>query len=157
MLPDFWRERPGLNIQYLELVLVMQLLMNSTSRDQRFSADPKDATRRASHDRENMSKLKFAGINPWHTVGQVKYALLRCLINPSEPCPAQDSPSGHSLHVQSCKNDGKAGLCLKCYYIKRGSFAGLRLQEFAILLKENGSLKDKFLVCFSQHSVRESL
>ena len=61
--------------------------------------------------------------------------------------PSQDCPEGHSLRVQSWKNDGKAGLCLKCYYVKRGSFNALRSMEFAELLAKNPALRDKSLGC----------
>ena len=59
---------------------------------------------------------------------------------------SQDAPSGFSLRVQSHKNDGRAGFCMKCFYIKRGSFSGLKSMEFAEMLASNPSLKDK---CFS--------
>ena len=41
----------------------------------------------------------------------------------------QDAPPNHVLLVASAKGDNKL-LCLKCFYIKRGSFAKLKLGEF---------------------------
>ena len=54
----------------------------------------------------------------------------------------QDAPPGHSLRVSTAKNDNK-GLCLKCYYIKRGSFGSLKTGELVDLIKSTPALKDK--------------
>ena len=56
----------------------------------------------------------------------------------------QDCPPGHSLVVSTAKNDNK-GTCLKCYYIKRGSFQALKMNELVEMLRTNAPLKDKLL------------
>ena len=63
-------------------------------------------------------------------------------------CPAidlrshQDAAPGHVLTVVSAKGDDKT-LCLKCYYIKRGSFGKLKLMEFLSVLQLVPALADK--------------
>ena len=55
----------------------------------------------------------------------------------------QDCPPGHQLRVAAIKADGGPCLCLKCYYIKRGSFGALKIGELVDLLHANPPLKDK--------------
>ncbi|CAE7796920.1 unnamed protein product [Symbiodinium sp. CCMP2456] len=57
---------------------------------------------------------------------------------------SEDAPSGHVLIVMSSKGDNKL-LCLKCFYVKRGSFKKLSIREFVAVLRMIPSLNDKFL------------
>lgn len=45
------------------------------------------------------------------------------------------------------KADGNSGFCTKCFYIKRGSFAGLKNQEFVELVRKNPQLREKLFGC----------
>ena len=42
-------------------------------------------------------------------------------------------------------DDETSRLCIKCYYIKRGSFAKLKLMDFLAILNLVPSLQEKFL------------
>ncbi|CAE7868158.1 unnamed protein product, partial [Symbiodinium necroappetens] len=53
-----------------------------------------------------------------------------------------DNPPGHEEPVVMLKEGG--GLCRRCYYIKRGSLANMRLSELVQNLQTNDSFKDKF-------------
>ncbi|CAJ1413162.1 unnamed protein product [Effrenium voratum] len=55
-----------------------------------------------------------------------------------------DAPPGTALLVQSPRGVSH-GMCLRCYYIKRGSFGGLKSGELRRLMRKNIALKDKFL------------
>lgn len=87
------------------------------------------------------------------TVNHVNHVLLFMTIKAASdaahmlPLRSQDAPAGYTLVVVCHKNDGKPGFCLKCYYIKRGSFPSLKTQEFALLLARNPNLKDKSFGC----------
>lgn len=56
--------------------------------------------------------------------------------------PVQDAPSHVQMIVVSAKGDDKT-LCLRCYYIKRGSFAKLQMREFLTVLRTIPALKQK--------------
>lgn len=49
------------------------------------------------------------------------------------------------MYVTSSKSESH-GICLKCFYIKRGSFGALKTVELLRLLKKSRALKEKFLV-----------
>ncbi|CAE7402196.1 unnamed protein product [Symbiodinium sp. CCMP2592] len=57
---------------------------------------------------------------------------------------SEDAPAGHVLLVVSSKGDNKL-LCLKCFYVKRGSFKRLSVREFIAILRMMPSLNDKFI------------
>lgn len=56
----------------------------------------------------------------------------------------QDAPSGYVLKVVCYKPGEDKGLCLKCFYIKRGSFPTCHAQELVELLRKPGALRDKW-------------
>ncbi|CAE7849030.1 hypothetical protein AK812_SmicGene10290 [Symbiodinium microadriaticum] len=65
------------------------------------------------------------------------------------PCEQKEkidkgAPEGTVLLVQA-SDDETSRLCIKCYYIKRGSFAKLKLMDFLAILNLVPSLQEKFL------------
>lgn len=70
------------------------------------------------------------------------YCLLLWFLQNKLRC-SQDCPSGYVLRVQPLKSGETKGLCLKCYYVKRGSFGALKNNEFAELVASNANLRDK--------------
>ncbi|CAJ1403285.1 unnamed protein product [Effrenium voratum] len=54
----------------------------------------------------------------------------------------EDAPPGTALLVSP--RGVSHGMCLRCYYIKRGSFGGLKSGELRRLMRKNIALKDKF-------------
>ena len=60
----------------------------------------------------------------------------------------QDALGGHQIRVVAMKADSGPTLCLKCFYIKRGSFGGLKIGEFVELLHANPPLREKRPSCF---------
>ena len=56
----------------------------------------------------------------------------------------EDAPADCKLVVTSAKGDDKT-ICLKCYYVKRGSFGKLKLLEFLSVLNLVPTLADKQL------------
>lgn len=59
----------------------------------------------------------------------------------------QDAPDDVSttMYVTSAKNETR-GICLKCFYIKRGSFGALKTAELIRLMKKSRPLREKLLV-----------
>eukprot|EP00435_Cladocopium_sp_Y103_P025405 s25_g6.t1 len=55
-----------------------------------------------------------------------------------------DCPDDRQLLVTSAKGDGKT-ICIRCYYIKRGSFGKQSMGEFMAILKKIPALKAKLL------------
>lgn len=55
----------------------------------------------------------------------------------------KDCPSGHVLQVQKIKNHASA--CSFCFYVHRGSFAGLKQLELVKGLKEHTKVREKWL------------
>ena len=49
------------------------------------------------------------------------------------------------MTVAPAKGDGARAICLKCFYVKRGSFKGLKLGALLKLMRKNSPLRDKFL------------
>ena len=47
--------------------------------------------------------------------------------------------------VTPAKSDGGHTYCLKCYYVKRGSFKKVKASEFIRLKRKNSALNVKFL------------
>ena len=56
----------------------------------------------------------------------------------------KDAPEGHPLTVVSCKGTD-SGECLRCYYIRRGSFKEVDAAMMRRLIRKNPALKDKLL------------
>ena len=63
----------------------------------------------------------------------------------------QDAVEGTPLLVATAKGGAK-GECLRCYYIRRGSFKDLDAAELRTLIFKNPALKTKSL-CLAQHLV----
>lgn len=57
------------------------------------------------------------------------------------------------MRVQSAKPGETRGLCLRCYYIKRGSFNQLKAQELLELVWSTPALRDKLLSSIPSSSV----
>ena len=89
---------------------------------------------------------------PWHVCSQLKLDSLESVVGKvwSEP-PSdtwsmfwQDAPAGHNVVVTSAKSaDGMRSFCLKCTYVKRGSFKGLKQMQFLKMIHKNPQLKSK--------------
>ncbi|CAE7218544.1 unnamed protein product, partial [Symbiodinium pilosum] len=56
---------------------------------------------------------------------------------------ALDAPEGHVLLVQPAKDDA-SNICLKCFYVKRGSFNKLKIMDLLAVLFLVPTLQDKF-------------
>ena len=60
----------------------------------------------------------------------------------------EDAPDGHSVAVTAAKVEPGSGsqcFCLKCTYVKRGSFKKFKQMPFLRLLAKNPQLKSKSL------------
>lgn len=56
---------------------------------------------------------------------------------------SQDSPEGHDVTVQPIKNHSTA--CQYCFYVQRGSFGGLKMNELATSISEHRLVGEKCL------------
>ena len=63
----------------------------------------------------------------------------------------QDAPEGHVLLVQPAKDDA-SNICLKCFYVKRGSFNKLKIMDLLAVLFLVPTLQDKLLACVNNWS-----
>lgn len=59
----------------------------------------------------------------------------------------KDSPAGHEEKVAMLKDAG-AGLCKRCFYVKRGSLANMKLSELINNIQESEGFADKLLGWF---------
>ena len=68
----------------------------------------------------------------------------------------EDAPDGHSVAVTAAKVEPGSGsqcFCLKCTYVKRGSFKKFKQMPFLRLLAKNPQLKSKSLDSFKTSEV----
>ena len=56
--------------------------------------------------------------------------------------PWQDAPEGCNMQVTTAKGDERS-MCIRCYYIRRGSFASMKQHELLSLLQTCPPLKTK--------------
>lgn len=57
----------------------------------------------------------------------------------------KDAPPDVPMTVVSAKGEGGQSICLKCLYVKRGSFKQLKTPDWLRLKKRNPPLQTKFL------------
>lgn len=59
----------------------------------------------------------------------------------------QDCPEGYQRLVQPLKTGDTHGLCLSCYYVKRGSFKKMTQNEFVRVKRKVKACGRKWRVC----------